>query len=358
MTFKVIAILLFFLFIRFLFVHLYLNGNIFDYPHFLLLNDLTSRIGIPILFLMVWYHIQGRTKLSKIHLLHFLPFIFFIINFWDILFASADQKRIYLFEMEKFGYNFIWEKGKFFTNFWLKMFRLVPFYVYTLWIGYLIIKKKDFKKLPLQLQNLFKMFFYFLLANLIPVILASFGSKLMDSFFVANFAGLVSTLFISIVFFFMPNFLYGEDIQQSLIPLDNADDQQYINKQVEEQLDFKNDIISKEEKLMNRLEVFLEEHHSFLNSEFSLKSIEKDLNISGRYISTAIKSKKGLNFNQYIHQKRMDYFLNQYVNNLNVATKTIEEVAADLGYKSINTFYINFKNSTGMTPKEFFEQSR
>jgi AraC-like DNA-binding protein len=358
MTNMGIAILLFFLFIRCLSVHLYLNGNIFDYPHFLLLNDLTSRIGIPILFLMVWYHIQGRRKLSKIHVLHFLPFILFIINFWDVLFASADQKRFYLLEMEEYGYSFIWEKGKIFTPFWLKMFRLVPFYVYVLWLGYLIFKKRNFKKLPLQLQNLFMMCFYFLLANLIPVILASFGSKLMDSFFLANAVGLITTLFISIVFFFMPNFLYGEEIHQSMIPLDKADDQQFIDRQIEKQLDFNNEIMSKEEKLMNRIEVLLEEQHSYLNSEFSLKSIEKDLNLSGRYISTAIKSKKGLNFNQYLHQKRMDYFLNHYVNKINFANKTIEEVAADLGYKSINTFYVNFKNTTGMTPKEFFEQYR
>jgi YesN/AraC family two-component response regulator len=202
------------------------------------------------------------------------------------------------------------------------------------------------------------MCFYFLLANLIPVILASFGSKLMDSFFLANAVGLITTLFISIVFFFMPNFLYGEEIQQSMIPLDKADDQQFFERQIEKQLDFNNEIMSKEEKLMNRIEVLLEEHHSYLNSEFSLKSIEKELNLSGRYISTAIKSKKGLNFNQYIHQKRMDYFLNHYVNKISFANKTIEEVAADLGYKSINTFYVNFKNTTGMTPKEFFEQYR
>ncbi len=339
LTHKGIALLLFFLFIRFLSVHLYMSGNIYDYPHFLLFNHLTFWVGIPTCFLLLLYHISGRKKLSSLHAFHFLPFVLFIINFRDVFIASASQKVKYILYMEQFGYSYIWQKGILFSPFLLEFLRVSFYTAHVLLIGFIIFKDKRFNRLSKKFQNLFKLIFYFLMINLIPIVLGISDNVYLDSFSFSNYTGLITTMALVMVgFFFMPDFLYGDQFEEGVIEVLPSIEQEFI---------------CKESKLMMRIEGFFDKDHPFLNPDFSLKTVEKELNLSGRYISAAIKLKTGLGFNQYTHQKRMDYFLHVYCENEDLIYKPIEDIAVDLGFNSINTFYVQFKNTTGQTPNEF-----
>jgi AraC-like DNA-binding protein len=337
------------MFICILSIHFYMNGLMVDFPHWLLIYPLTSNMGLPILFMIVWYNVQNK-KLSVYHLLHLVPFIIFFINFKEIYFASTDQKRLLVSEMDLFGYNYIWQKGSFLSPIWVDLLRIVPFFFYVLGIGYLIFKKGSSQRLSDSLYKFFKVVFYFLAANLIPIIISLFEPDFfVNNLLLIQYLALITTSLVFVSFFFMPNLLYGKEVEQNNIKTLVSQFFESISSE---------EIVSRESQLMNRIEAYLDGSCPFLNSEFSLKTLEKELNISGRYISNAIKKNRNCSFSEYIHQKRMQYFFSNYMNNGEYVGKSIDEIAFDLGYKSINTFYYQFKLATGLTPGEYFMKNK
>jgi AraC-like DNA-binding protein len=331
LTHKAISVLLFFLFIRFLSVHLYLNNNIYDYPHFLLVNHLTSRLGSPMVFLLVYYH-TTKIKLHWGHFLHLIPFILFVLNFWPLFFSGAEVKRGVLEAMELEGYAYVWQLGTLFSPKQLELLRVIPFYSYVAAIGYMVLKTGNFKKLPLHLQDFFKIVFWFLLANLLPIIISSLGFEQVGSFLIANVVGLFTTLIITVTFFFIPNFLFGEKSNEVIEEMEllRLDDLPFFKKE---------DLICKIESLMSQ-------NQPFLNPDFSLKSLERELNISGRYISAAIKNKYQMNFTSFINWHRIEYFKNVYLPTVTFSDQiNMDEISTELGFNSINAFYTNFQNN-------------
>lgn len=343
LTHKAIAVLLFFLFVRFLSVHLYLDNNIYDYPHFLLVNHLTSRIGVPIVFLLVFYH-TTKEKLHWVHYLHIIPFLLFILNFREILFSSSQVKQEIMQAMEIEGYAYVWQLGTIFSPNQLELLRIIPFYSYVAAIGYMVFKTGNFKKLPLHLQGFFRIVFWFLLVNLLPIIISSLGFEQVGSFLVANVVGLFTTLIITVAFFFIPNFLFGLENETNLEYVENVET---IYESSEDDKDV----------LIFKVEEFMAELKPFLLAEFSLKSLEKNLNISGRYISAAIKEKYQLNFKNYINWLRIEYFKSVYLPKITSSEQVnLEDIANELGFVSINTFYIQFHKFLNTTPRVYIDQ--
>jgi AraC-like DNA-binding protein len=350
-THKGIAVLLLFVFSHFLTVHLYLTGLILEYPHFMLVSSTIARLVIPMFFLIVWCHVANK-QFSPIHLIHFVPFAANFVNFLPKLMLSAEEKKSLILEMETFGYTVVMQNSAFMSSFWSEVFRVVIPGIYILVIGFLVFGKSHVQKIPEFLQGFFKLTCGYLFIGFIPIVMASYGSHFMDNPFNLSMLGLLASLFFILKLFFMPGFLYGKQFGGFHRP-DLAKPKIYsiVDQndpvQVEELSSVKVDLLFK------RIESFFEKHKPFLNPAFSLKTLEMQLNLSGRYISQAIKIHTGFGFKHYVHQKRMEYFYSDYQRQKNSGNKTMEEVAEDLGFISINTFYVQFKQATGMTPKEY-----
>lgn len=351
---KGISFLFFFIFFRFLTTHLYLNGFIFAYPHFLLVVSAAARLVIPMLFLLVWYPVSNK-KFSKTHLLHLIPFALFIFDFLPIFMLSGEEKHTLLLQVEKVGYSIVLQNGAFFPTFLTNVFRLGIPLGYILAIGYLVFKDRNFIRVPIPLQRIFVLIFFFLLFNITPVVAGFFGNKLMDSPFGVNLLGLVVSFVFLLAMFFMPKFLYGYQLSE---PTKSSGPGLYegsFSNQIESDSS-KSLLPVKTDLLFSRIESFFEKEKPYLKPDLSLRYLEIHLHLSGRYISQSIKAHTGMAFKDYVQQKRMEYFYTEYQYKLGEEGKSIEEVAYDLGFISVNTFYVRFKQSTGMTPKEYFDQ--
>ncbi|WP_194383038.1 helix-turn-helix domain-containing protein [Belliella aquatica] len=304
---------------------------------------MTSRIGLPIVFLLVFYHTTNK-KLHWIHCFHFIPLILFVLNFWDILFSDAQVKQEIMKAMELEGYAYVWQLGTLFSPKQLELLRVVPFYSYVAAIGYMIFLAGNFKKFPLHLQGFFKIAFWFLLANLLPIIISSLGFEQVGSFLVANVVGLFTTFNITVSFFFIPNFLFDLEKETNLESIENVET-------IYESSDNDKDV------LIFKVEEFMAEFKPFLSAEFSLKFLEKNLNISGRYISAAIKEKYQLNFKNYINWLRIEYFKSVYLPMITSSEQVnLEDIANELGFASINTFYIQFHKFLNTTPRAYIDE--
>lgn len=106
---------------------------------------------------------------------------------------------------------------------------------------------------------------------------------------------------------------------------------------------------------IQKIEAELERNSYFLSSEISLKKLSERLQISPNALSKTINSEFGINFNDYINQKRVkvaqERLLNPEFNKL-----TIEAIGNSVGFNSKSAFYSAFKKQTGISPSKFSKQ--
>ncbi|GAA0135141.1 hypothetical protein YSY43_19810 [Paenibacillus sp. YSY-4.3] len=86
-----------------------------------------------------------------------------------------------------------------------------------------------------------------------------------------------------------------------------------------------------------------------LLGEINMAVIANHCNVSYAYFSKLFKESTGVNFQDYVTMKRMDY-AKQALNGINVK---IYDVASALGYSNPKNFTRVFKNYCGMSPKEY-----
>lgn len=178
---------------------------------------------------------------------------------------------------------------------------------------------------------------------MIPSIAALFG---IDIWEYVSMIGAVSTLVVTMLFFMIPDFL---------IPLNFSSKEMF-------EFDFKTEIsrnkkhrekIHKVNPLYWRILSYFEKEKPFLDFDFSLRHLERELGISGRYLSEAIKEQTGMNFPAFVNQARLDYYTEYLCKVSDSANKTVEAVAIELGFRSVNSFYQVVRKMKGCTLKEF-----
>lgn len=96
---------------------------------------------------------------------------------------------------------------------------------------------------------------------------------------------------------------------------------------------------------------FLEDSKAYLNPDYTIYDLSKNLGCSYNEVSQIINKEIGINFSKLINNFRVEEsktVLKEKINN-----HTIEAIGMMSGFKSRASFYRSFKNSTGLTPSEY-----
>jgi len=88
---------------------------------------------------------------------------------------------------------------------------------------------------------------------------------------------------------------------------------------------------------------------SHLSEDISLDLLADKLNLTPGYLSTYFKDKTGRNFSDYLNETRMS----RAKRLLREPERRIQDVAAEVGYRNVNSFIRTFKKFAGMTPGEY-----
>lgn len=341
---KGIAVLLLTLSLRFFTIHLQLNHLMIEYPHFLLVNNLTSRIGMPILYFVILSSLYSW-KFKWFDALHLILPVLFVIHFSNVYFGSLSYKIELINEMDRFGFEIVWQKGFFDSPYLINVIKYLTLYGYTFLILMLLVRSSNYRRLPKHLLSFFKVALVFVIINLMPSLFSHFGGDIWDY---ASMIGAGSTLFLTVIMFLLPDFLFptGQDIG--------------ITNQIEKtNLNLTHggyDSSPQEyQKLFRRIESYFENDKPFLDPNFSLKQAARDLGISGRYISEAIKESTGHNFPAFVNRARLNYFSSHLSKKMMLNGMNVDEIAFELGFSSVNSFYQVVKKTKGCTPKEFLK---
>jgi AraC-like DNA-binding protein len=272
--------------------------------------------------------------------IHFLPVLLFLANFWNLYSKSAAEKAEIITKIYEKGYNFLWTYGSFLSNSDIILLRFAPFVFYTIAALVLVFGRKKTIKLSTSLNHFLKILIVYILLNLIAVIAAKVFSEVnLNSFYNTNIVAFLTSFFILLSFFFIPNFIYQTSLNKEI-----------NNIELLKKTSFK----SKNYDYIEQAEQYFILHKSFLNPDYTIKHLEKEIKIPARLISKSIKLVRNQNFNQFLNEFRINYLLEQVP--LDTAINTnFQDLAYQIGFNSVNNFYAHFKNKVGCTPKIYFE---
>lgn len=101
----------------------------------------------------------------------------------------------------------------------------------------------------------------------------------------------------------------------------------------------------------------IREKQLYKQFDFNLQLLSDELNSNSSYISQTINHGLGIRFNDYINQFRVEEAKRQLRSSENKHL-TIEAISELCGFKSKSTFFRAFKKETGLTPKQFVQDSK
>ncbi|GKS09526.1 hypothetical protein YDYSY3_05260 [Paenibacillus chitinolyticus] len=112
-------------------------------------------------------------------------------------------------------------------------------------------------------------------------------------------------------------------------------------------LQVERDRTKEEHSLMDRIVGYIDKH--FMEHTLSLEVVSAEYGISPSYLSRTFKEKTGINFIQYIWQKRM----NEVMHQLKTTNDPLKEIIVRVGYLDTPNFIRKFKKETGYTPGQY-----
>ncbi|MBO0321361.1 helix-turn-helix transcriptional regulator [Muricauda sp. CAU 1633] len=105
------------------------------------------------------------------------------------------------------------------------------------------------------------------------------------------------------------------------------------------------------------VEDFLNHGAYYCHQDISLKDLAENLNTNANTVSKLINSETGMNFNDFINQKRILLAKTRLLDN-EFAHLTVEAIGHTVGFRSKSAFYSAFKKHVGSSPSSYMKQKR
>lgn len=110
-----------------------------------------------------------------------------------------------------------------------------------------------------------------------------------------------------------------------------------------------------EERILKSLDKF-EKNHKYNEKGVSLYNMANSFNVNTKYLSAIIRKHRGLPFNKYISQLRINYIVDQLLNEPKFLKYRIQHLAELSGFSSHSAFSAEFKNLMRMHPSVFIRE--
>ncbi|XDD51897.1 helix-turn-helix domain-containing protein [Leptospira sp. WS92.C1] len=106
------------------------------------------------------------------------------------------------------------------------------------------------------------------------------------------------------------------------------------------------------EALEKQLSYLIQEERIYLDEDIRLPSVAEELGVSVHQLSSYLNDHKGINFNNYINQFRVEEAKSILIND---PSRSVISVGNAVGFNSNSVFHRAFLRETGMSPKKFRE---
>ena len=283
---------------------------------------------------------QKENKITLKESLHFIPVIIVFIVTLIIYFGYPDWK---ILNMDNFYKMYV--KGNFQFNVLIILTRLIVFFqgiFYALMI-YKLFKRNDFI-MRQTVSDISKknMIWIRSTAILVGIRGLTTGAELFGAY--SNHA-VFMVYYIFVIFFSF--YIFFQAIVQP--------DISFIGATIQEMKDSNVNDDSKETNADLTVLQLFKEKRLFLNPELTLQEASDELSIPKYRLTKLIKEGGYYNFYAFVNELRIDFSKELLVNL--PSNLAMDSVVADSGFQSRSTFYRVFKESTGLTPREFKEMN-
>jgi len=323
------------------------------YPYVIIPNMASG----PFLYLCFLSVFKPNFKFKRIHLVHFLPALFFFVNGSDYLFWDpAEKARLIKTFMEDSQVVFSMPTLliPYYFHVLFRMVQTLSYVLASVYLFWVSFKLNGYRflsdKIPYTYYIFFLLFFigHFCTTLIIGVRLnPSFDELLGDKnqldvlllssrMFFTLF--IVTTLFNpKVVFekFFQPIPATKKTVANTLkVPTDPRESTKY---------EF--------EELNRAFDLYMLEK-PYLQPGYSLSQVADYLKIPAYYISSYIKSRYQLSFNDWKNEMRVRYAIELLLAG-EAKYSTLESISIQCGYRSRTNFIESFKKVVGCTPSEY-----
>jgi len=185
-----------------------------------------------------------------------------------------------------------------------------------------------------------------------------------DSYFFGTSYLWISAVFWLILYFkiiISPEILYGYTFLNSKINEQKKNDNPIISFWTNSPISAISNIqdIQLNEKIKNSIEQYMGEvdqfsfhNQAYRKAKFSLTDLSNKLNIPKSHLTYLFKYHSKISFPEYKKIVRI-YDGLELINSGYLATNTYDSLAKEIGFTSYNTFFVSFKDVTGVTPQGF-----
>ncbi|WP_046758483.1 helix-turn-helix domain-containing protein [Kordia jejudonensis] len=106
--------------------------------------------------------------------------------------------------------------------------------------------------------------------------------------------------------------------------------------------------------ILEALKKFEQQEH-YLDTNCNLRFVAKKVKTNATYLSKIINTDKGMSFNEYITDLRIQYTLKRLQTDPLFRAYSVKSIAQEVGYKSADSFTKHFKNYTKLYPSYYIK---
>jgi AraC-like DNA-binding protein len=339
-----------------LFIYFLSLNNFFTlFPHLSRIGLLCVLLIPPIQFLAIQRGLI-QSKLQWKDVLHFIPALMYIVNFFNYFLLSGPEKLLLLEN------NSIAEfKEGLLPAFFMPSLSILQTTFYLVWYGLMVKKIKATIQSP-DLRNFIFFIMIHMVTHYMPVIMVVLYYH--DEHAITSWLPVIYAL-LTIGFFFKilatPEWLFyqktapKEPVVAPKISVVSKREISPLEAELVTKLSPKKLQLTTEElRLFERYTAIVEAERLFLDPTFSQKGVAEKLGVSEYKIRLLLDKAYGIKFSEFTNYRRTYFLLNEMRKNPQWQRYSFVAIARKLGYMSANSFYMNFKRITGVTPKEYF----
>lgn len=300
----------------------------------------------PIAYLYLRATLNNEKKFRTSDWIHLMPFVIFTINYLPFYFMPYKEKLDLVIRVTQ-DLNLTYMNQDGLLPEWTNItFRTLLGFVYIILMGRLLYRKFKSSKSNTsrhftKIMTWLKVFYFSMTGYTVSLVLFySVGEKVFTnseeplSQFIVTI--IVSGFFLSLSAYLIlhPEVLLG------------------INKSV---IDTKQKKIKSIQGIIRSIEEYFERTNYFLDPNCKASNLYEPLNISPRNLSIAISELNFNNFNDYINNLRLNYFL-VLLEQDHLTKFDIVGLSTQAGFNSKATFYRVFRERMKMTPNEYIDR--
>ncbi|WP_281988971.1 helix-turn-helix domain-containing protein [Aquimarina aggregata] len=124
------------------------------------------------------------------------------------------------------------------------------------------------------------------------------------------------------------------------------------NKIIKKDIELSNDLI---QEILIKIKKF-ENNQEFLKNDITLAKVAKKFKTNSTYLSKIINTYKGKNFANYLNDLRIDFCIEKLKNDNKFRNYSLQSIAKDIGFNSIQSFSSAFYKKTGKQPSFYVKE--